>query len=117
MHLTADLSGLKPELRQRVVKHMQHEDMAKHAIAEVQQAEAVKTYRNLARTGTTKDGFGPLNMIVMPYFRNQLSFQHGGAQVWSDPDFREWVRKRHKDETAIPEVGTRIQSGWRAPTL
>lgn len=109
--LTHDLSALPPDVRERVVKNLQHEDQARWALARIEQAKMAKLYNENVGPGTTKDGLGPLNMVLTQYFRNQLMHQHG-QRCMADPDFRKWLRKNY-EAVRVRETGTRVQSGWR----
>lgn len=108
--LTCNLSQLDPAVRERVLKHLQHEDAAAYALARVEQAKISKFYQENVRAGTTKNGIGPLNFVIHPYLRNQLSAEYGPS-IWQDVAFVEWLKKHH-DCFRVPEVGTKIQVGY-----
>lgn len=113
MQLTVDLSQLDPRTRERIVRNAKHEDVAQYHLACLEQAKAAQYYRQYAAAGVTKTDFGPVQMAIHPYFRNQLSATASAQKerVWMDPDFGKWLLNR-QDEFRVPIKGTRIQSGW-----
>lgn len=110
MTLTADLSQLPLSVRQSVVDRLRDENAAQLAMAKVRQAKAAQLYRDAVGPGTTKNGIGPVSMIVDPYFVSLFRRQYG-EQIFSDPDFVEYLKKRG-EWFHVPEAGTRIQSGY-----
>lgn len=110
--ITVDLSFMPRGLRERVRSQLADENMAKLAIAKANQARLAQLYRSAAGPGTTKNGFGPMAMVIDPYFRSYFSRVCDAREmVWDDPEFHEWL-KRRGEWFHVPETGTRIQVGF-----
>lgn len=112
--LTVDLTAFPLEVRERLRSQLADEESAKLALALTRQKKISELYNSNVGPGTTKDGFGPLSMVVDPflvsYFRRRF-----GDRCFSDPEFEEWLKK--EDPTfRVRETGTRLQFGYTAPS-
>lgn len=109
MKLTQDLTGLHPAVAQSVIRHLQHEDRARHVLGQVDQIRLKKLHDQAAVTGMNTN-IGPQQLVVAPdqYQRFRDAY---GELFWADPDSSKFVWKHHED-MRVKDVGTRIQSGW-----
>lgn len=115
MQFTVDLSGVSPAVRDRIVKHVQHEDVAAYHLACIEQAKAKQlldqSYAGSGRIIGVKEGIGPMTGIMHVGIRNWLAAKYGTRTVYSDPDFMPWIRK--KDEAFRGLDGrSKIGVGW-----
>lgn len=113
MQLTADLSGLNPETRQRVVRHLAHEDKARYDLGVIEQRRMAQMYQNLP-VGSFKAELGPAQMILSQD-QWMRAMQKYGERCWQDPDFTPWLLKKNED-MRVRQSATKIQVGWTAPT-
>lgn len=112
MVLTADLSRLAPELREAIVKHLCHEDAARLAIAQTEQAKAAQFYRDVMRPGQNPhQGIGRRHSIIHVGLQQRLAAQYGHATAWQDQDFMKWILKR-EEAFRVPDVREKISGGW-----
>lgn len=112
--ITHDLSRLDPDTRGRIIRKLQDKDAAQYDLARIEQAKVAKLYNEAAGPGTTKNGFGPLNMVVTPYFRGYLRRLYGDS-CFEDPDFVRWLNKE-EEWFRVRETGTKIQVGFTRDT-
>jgi hypothetical protein len=113
MVLPVDLSEVPHEVRQKMAELFTSENAAALVRARMAQAKAAHLHRR--HTPKPKDGFGPVSMVVHPYFRKYWEMKLGPG-CWSDPEFVAWLKKRDPD-FAVPEVASRIQVGARGRDL
>ena len=109
MQLTADLSRIPPTVRAQIIKNLREEDQAKMAMARIRQIQAAKLYDDSVAPGTTKDGIGPLSMVMDPYLVSYFRRLHGET-IFQDDDFIKHL-KRKGDPFFVRQTGTRIQVG------
>lgn len=109
MQFTVDLTGLPLDARQRLVKHVVHEDVAQFQLAQIEQAKLKKLYDSIPPLA--RDGVGPLTGICHIGLKNWLAAKYGHRTVYSDPDFMPWLQKKH-DEFRGRDVRTKIMTGW-----
>ncbi len=109
MQFTVDLTGLPLHMRERVVKHVVHEDVAQFQLALVEQARLKKLYDEAPVLN--RDGIGPLSAICHVGLKNWLAAKFGQRTVYSDPDFMPWLQKKH-EEFRGKDVRTKIQIGY-----
>jgi hypothetical protein len=113
MQLTADLSQLHPEVRQAIIKNVRHEDTAAYALGAIEQAKLKKFYDAIAVPGFSKSDVGPMHFVISQDQAARCRAIYGDL-CFMDPDFVKFLKKHHED-MRVREVGTRIQSGYRAP--
>jgi hypothetical protein len=111
MQLTADLSQLAPEVRNGIVRRLQHEDLARHALGLADQAR-MKRLQDTATIGTYKGEIGP-PQIILSQDQWQRAMQRYGQLCMMDPDFVPWLLRKN-DDMRVKAIGTRAQVGWRA---
>jgi hypothetical protein len=112
--LTFDLSGLTLEARERVIKHLHHEDAAKLALAQVRQAQIAQFVRDVVRPGMCTGLLGKIGRMtdcIDPGILQQCAAQFGHETAYQDPEFRPWLRKRY-EAVAVPDVRTTVGVGW-----
>ena len=112
MQLTTDLSQLAPEVRSGIVRRLQYEDLARHALGLAEQAR-LKRLHDAAGLGSYKPELGPAQ-IILSADQWQRAMQRYGTCCMMDPDFVPWLLKRN-DDMRVKQIGTKAQVGWRAP--
>jgi hypothetical protein len=109
MQLTTDLSLLTPEVRNALVRKLQHADKARYDIGLVEQAQ-MKQFHDRAGIGSYKQEIGPAQMI-MSRDQWQRAMQRYGEKIFMDEQFVPWLLKKNPD-MRVKQVGTKIQSGY-----
>ena len=112
--ITADLTALPRSTREAIRRQLSDEERAKIALARIRQARIAKLYDDAVGPGTTKDGIGPVSMVVDPvlvsYFRRAF-----GERCFMDPEFVKWIKKEDPS-FRVRETGTKVQVGYRGHT-
>lgn len=114
MQLTADLSALKPEVRNRLIHRLQREDEARYAIGVTEQIRMKKLRDEMVKTGAYNE-VGPMTFIASDD-QYQRAMHRYGQLCFMDPDFVPWLLK-HNEDMRVKNVGTRIQSGYTKRSL
>lgn len=111
--ITADLTSLPLSTREAIRRQLGDADAAKLALARARQAKICKLYNDLVAPGTTKNGIGPVGMVMDPYLVSYFR-RSFGEQCLADPDFVKWI---HKEDPSfrVRETGTKVQVGYRGP--
>ena len=112
MQFTINLSGVHPEVRNQVIRHVQHEDRARHTLGLIEQARLKKLHDAMAMPGLLNTEIGRQTMVLS---RDQWGrfMQKYGEKCWADPDFAPWVLKKSEHaDLRVKDVGTKIQVGY-----
>lgn len=111
MQFTTDLSGLAPEVRQQVIRKLQHSDRARYDVGVANQLRLKKFHDQVVQPGAFNE-VGPMQMVIGSD-QYQRALQTYGQLCFMDPDFVPFLLRKHED-MRVKSVGTRIQSGWTA---
>lgn len=111
--LTADLSRLPKDVRERLKRTLSDRFAAKLAIAKVNQAKLSKIYNEGAVPGSAHKDFGPCFMVMDPFLEWYFSrVCQDREMVWSDPEFLKWLQKQ-EGGFRVKHAPTKIQVGHR----
>ena len=109
MQLTADLSGLQPDVRQALIRKLQHEDKARFDVGVIEQRRMAQLYQ-AAPVGAFKEQLGPAQ-FVMSQDQWQRAMQRYGQNIFQDPDFIPWLQRNNPD-MRVKQSATKIQIGY-----
>lgn len=109
MQITADLTGLKPEVRQQLIKKLAHEDKARYDLGLVEQRRMAQMM-SAAPVGAFKRDIGPAQM-ALSQDQWQRAMAKYGTNCFQDPDFVPWLLK-HNEDMRVKQSATRIQVGY-----
>lgn len=107
--ISINLSNVHPEVRQTIVKGLQHEDRARHALGVIEQLRLKRMMDAAAVPGFNRE-IGRTSMIISPG-QYQAAQRVYGELCFADPDFGKFLLKQN-EEMRVKDVGTRVQSGW-----
>lgn len=109
MQLSINLAKVHPAVRQSIIKGLQHEDRARHALGVVEQLRMKRMMDQVVQPGFNTE-IGRSSMIISEdqYQRAQSLY---GELCFADPEFGKWLLKMNP-EFCVKDVGTRVQSGW-----
>lgn len=109
MQFSVNLSHVEPEVRQRIVKGLRHEDKARHDLGVIEQLRLKQLHDQYVTPGFNKE-IGRTSMIISPG-QYQAAMNTYGQMCFADPDFGKFLLKHHA-EFRVKDVGTRVQSGY-----
>lgn len=117
MKLTMDLSGLQPAVAQSVMRHLQHEDRARHALGLIEQLKLKRFYDAHPAFGHGLGGEVRQSAVITADQTQRVRDKYGDL-CFADPDFMPWLLKQPEGaDFVVKDVATRIQSGWTPKTL
>ena len=108
MKLSQDLTGLHPAVAQSVIRHLRHEDAARHALGLVEQVKLKQLHDQMEGHCHTDIGRQLVTVSADQYQRFRDAY---GDLFWADPESARFVW-RHHDDMRVKDTGTRIQSGY-----
>lgn len=106
--LTHDLSRLHPDVARSVIRHLNHEDEARHALGVIEQIRLKQLHDQMEGNCHTNIG---RQMLVVSADQWQRFRDAYGELFWADPDSARFVWKHHED-MRVKDTGTKIQSGY-----
>ncbi len=109
MQFTMSLERLDAGTRNSVLRGIQDEDKARHALGVLEQIRLKKLADALMIPGANTE-IGRTSMILSPD-QYQRAMNRYGELCWADPAFGRWMLKQHSD-MRVKDVGTRVQSGY-----
>jgi hypothetical protein len=109
MELTLNLSGLRPDVAQSLIKGLKHEDKAQHDLGVIEQVK-LKQFMDTAMQPGANTNIGRA-CLVMSEGQRLAAMRLHGQRCFQDPDFSAWLAKNNP-EFRVKDVGTKIVSGW-----
>lgn len=107
MKLTVDLTGV-PDVVRRALHENASQDNAREIVKALdRQTQIARVYHG--NRPRSRDGIGPMEMCIDPYFRGYFEMQYGSC-VLHDADLRKFVLRRNP-ELRVESTGTRTQIG------
>jgi len=111
MDFSVDLSGLRPDVANAVIRKIQHEDRARFELERIEQIRTKALLDQVVKPGFN-NAMGRQTMFLMPSQAHAFR-QLYGQLCWADPDFAPWVLKQDQHaDLRVKDVGTKIQVGY-----